>query len=449
MRTTEQQLEIGTDLRDFHLFSKPDKDGNQSAKDVFDSKIVEYLISHMDLMIYNNILYIYVGGVFVKDKDGRKIKSQIQALMYDEFKTSIRINRVYALLMCTISLVVTEEETNTYPAHWINFKNGMLDVISGRLKGHSPAYHSMNQIPHEYVVPEREKELTFCKFLESRMGEDDRQMLYEFFALCLNMDMSFQKMMYIVGGGNAGKSLTLEYINYIVGRENVSHISPQNLSQRFQSAFLMQNLLNSVSDISSKAIRDSNVIKQLSGEDAIPAEYKGGDVFSFYNTAKMLFTANTIPLVEDEQSNGYYRRLLIARMKDGDFIPDLKKNILKEAPEFIYFLTKHLKNVYERGRIFESGESKEELSMLRNISDSVQEFVDEVITECPGMKPKKKDVFNYYEMYCSAEKLESVGRNTFYQSMASKGFISGKSNGCEVFHNISISTQKIYLGQLG
>ena len=87
--------------------------------------------------------------------------------------------------------------------------------------------------------------------------------------------------------------------------------------------------------------------------------------------------------------------------------------------------------------------------MLRNISDSVQEFVDEVITECPGMKPKKKDVFNYYERYCSAEKLESVGRNTFYQSMASKGFISGKSNGCEVFHNISISTQKIYLGQLG
>ena len=43
-----------------------------------------------------------------------------------------------------------------------------------------------------------------------------------------------------------------------------------------------------------------NIIKQLSGEDAIPAEYKGGDVFSFYNTSKMLFSANTVPLVEDE-----------------------------------------------------------------------------------------------------------------------------------------------------
>ena len=188
------------------------------------------------------------------------------------------------------------------------------------------------------------------------------------------------------------------------------------------------------------------MIKQLSGEDAIPAEYKGGDVFSFYNTAKMLFTANTIPPVEDEQSNGYYRRLLIARMKEGDYIPNLKENIQKEAPEFIYFLTKHLKNVYERGSIFESGESKEEVSMLRNNTDSVQEFVDEVITECSGMKPKKKDVFDYYEKYCAAEKLNSVGRNTFYQSMASKGFISSKSHGTEVFRNISISTQKIYLG---
>ena len=446
MRITETQLEIGMDLKDFHLFSKPDKEGNRTAKDVFDSKIVEYLIEHMDLMIYNNVLYIYVGGVYVKDKDGRKIKSQIQALMYDEFKTAIRINRVYALLMCTNSLVVTEEDINTYPVHWINFKNGMLDVISGKLKEHSPSYHSVNQIPHDYVVPDQERELSFCKFLESRMAEDDRKMLYEFFALCLNVDMSFQKMMYIVGVGSAGKSLTLEYINHIVGRDNVSHISPQNLSQRFQSTFLMQKLLNSVSDISGKPIRESNVIKQLSGEDAIPAEYKGGDVFSFYNTAKMLFTANTIPLVEDEQSNGYYRRLLIVRMKEGDYLPNLKQKITEESPEFIYFLTKQLKNVYDRGAIFESQGSKGEVDMLRNSSDSVQEFVDEVITECPGMNPKKKDVFDYYERYCIAEKLESVGRNTFYQSMASKGFISGKSNGVEVFRNISISTVKIFLG---
>jgi len=434
------------DLKDFHLFSKPDKDGNQTANDVFDSRIVEYMIDHMDLMIYNNILYIYVGGVYVKDKDGRKIKSQIQALMYDEFKTSICINRVYALLMCTNSLVVTEEETNTYPAHWINFKNGMLDVISGELKDHSPAYHSVNQIPHNYIIPDQEKELTFCKFLESRMSEDDRKMLYEFFALCLNTDVSFQKMMYIAGTGSAGKSLTLNYIDYIVGRENVSHISPHNLSRRFQSVFLMQKLLNSVSYISSKPIRESNVIKQLSGEDAIPAEYKGGDIFSFYNTAKMLFTANTIPQVEDEQSNGYYRRLLIVRMKEGDYIPDLKKNIQKESPEFIYFLTKQLKNVYDRGRIFESQGSCEEVSTLRNNSDSVQEFVEGVITECPGMNPKKKDVFDYYEKYCAAEKLDSVGRNTFYQSMISKGFITGKSHGDEVFRNISISTQRIFLG---
>ena len=154
------------DLSQFHLVSE-----RGTPKDVFDSKIVEYLIKHMDLMIYNNVLYIYSGGVYVKDKEGRMIKSEIQKLIYDELKTSIRINRVYALLMCTSSLVVTEEETNTYPAHWINFRNGMLDVISGKLKEHKPEYHSMNQIPHDYIIPKQEKELTFCKFLESRMNE--------------------------------------------------------------------------------------------------------------------------------------------------------------------------------------------------------------------------------------------------------------------------------------
>ena len=47
------------DLKDFHLFSKPDKDGNRTVKDVFDRKSVDYLLEHMDLMMYNNILYIY------------------------------------------------------------------------------------------------------------------------------------------------------------------------------------------------------------------------------------------------------------------------------------------------------------------------------------------------------------------------------------------------------
>jgi len=82
------------DLKDFHLFGKPDKNGNRTARDVFDRRIVDYLLEHMNLMIYNNILYIYVDGVYIKDKDGRRIKSQIQALMYEEFKTVIRINRV-------------------------------------------------------------------------------------------------------------------------------------------------------------------------------------------------------------------------------------------------------------------------------------------------------------------------------------------------------------------
>ena len=63
------------DLKDFHLFSKPDKEGNRTPRDVFDRKIVDYLIEHMNLIIYNDVLYIYVNGVYIKDKDGRRIKS--------------------------------------------------------------------------------------------------------------------------------------------------------------------------------------------------------------------------------------------------------------------------------------------------------------------------------------------------------------------------------------
>jgi len=433
------------DLKDFHLFTKH-KDGTLTPKDVFDRRIVDYLIEHMNLMIYNDILYIYVNGVYIRDKDGRRIKSQIQALMYDEFKTVIRINRVYNLLMCEFSIVVKEEDLNAFPAHWVNFKNGMYDPIADVLHEHRPEYRSMNQIPHDYIVPEKEIELTFCKFLESRADPEDCKMLYEFMATCMNVDMKFQKFMYVVGVGNAGKSKTLNHVNQIIGNENVSHIDPHSLGKRFQNVFLMQMLLNCVSDISNKPIDDAKLIKQLTGEDRIQGEYKGGDVIYFHNTSSMIFTANQIPTVTGEDSNGYYRRLLIMRMGNGEYIPNLDKKITDELPQFIYFLTRRLHDVYMRGTIFESGGSKSAVEGLRITSDSVQEFVDMCITESIGMHPKKLDVFNYYEKYCKAEKLDSIGRNDFYRSMTAKGFIDGISHGYAVFKDISISTENIYLG---
>lgn len=168
------------------------------------------------------MLYIYKNGYYVKDKDGRKAKALIQALMYDEFKTSIRINRVYNLLMSENSLVVEEADINTFPRHWINFRNGMLDVLTGELHEHDPKYKAINQIPHNYVEQTEAKELIFCKFIETRISNvEDRQMFYEFFAYCLTVDVSFQKMMYLIGTGGCGKSLILEYVNHIVGQENM------------------------------------------------------------------------------------------------------------------------------------------------------------------------------------------------------------------------------------
>ena len=63
------------------------------------------------------------------------------------------------------------------------------------------------------------------------------------------------------------------------------------------------------------------------------------------------------------------------------------------------------------------------------------------------MRPKKIDVFNYYEKYCQAEKLDSIGRNGFYESMQAKGFVDVIYCGYAAYKDISISTENIYLGQ--
>ena len=125
------------------------------------------------------------------------------------------------------------------------------------------------------------------------------------------------------------------------------------------------------------------------------------------------------------------------------------KLIHEEDEEFIFFLIQNLKNAYNRGCLFESEGSKGKVLGLRHDSDSVQAFVDDCIVEAVGCRPKRKDIYTYYERYCNAEMLDSIGRNEFYESMEAKGIGRVKSHGFECFKDITISNDVIYLGELG
>ena len=401
--------------------------------DIVENSIAEYIIENYNIMILVGKPYIYRDGVFKSDEQGIYIQHLIKQLILPKLRSDSRIMRVYKLILKDYRLQVEIAQVNAYPKYWVNFLNGMLDVKTGILHKHSPTYKSVNQIPHNYKPGLDIEKSVFNKFLLSRIpDEDNRRMLYEYMGYCLLPDIIFQKFLILVGIGNAGKSVILNQQARILGADNLSAIPLQSLSERFTTASLLNRQCNICGDLSSVAIKDTAVIKQLSGEDLCKAEYKGGAVFFFKNRAKFLFSCNELPSILDDRSNGFYRRLLIIRFEhEGDFIPDLYERLAdeNEVEIVISHIVEGAKLALKRGKLFESGANLGEVSRLQEDSDSVASFINNVVIQDETSRVKRPDLYAAYIDYCKQEERISLGKTAFFKAIRTKGFREAKVQG--------------------
>lgn len=405
---------------------------NGIAYDIIDAAIAEEIISNYKIMIIAGQPWIYQEGVYKQDENGLFVQHYIKNLILWNLRNDTRTMRVYRLVLKDIRLQEKIENVNQYPSHWINFKNGMLDVKSGEIHTHSPNYKSIFQIPHNYIPNLDIHKSVFYEFLQSRMNEDNQQMLYESAGHCLLPDVVFQKFLVLVGNGNNGKTVILNQITKILGENNVSAIKLQELSERFTTEKLLGKQANICADIPSTALKDTSTLKLLTGQDLVKAEYKGGAVFFFRNKAKFIFSCNELSTVLDDRSNGFFRRLQIIRFHEqGEFIPDLYEKLAEEQEIeiLISYLVSRVKLALDRGKLYESRENIAEISKLREESDTVQSFLNNATTPNKEGRVRRPDLFAAYIDYCKNEDRISLGKVAFFKALRTKGCNEVKSCG--------------------
>lgn len=341
MRETEAQ---NINLLDFQ---KTGKNGN--PYDILDNKIAEYITQErLKMFVLNGMPYLYRHGVYERDEDGKILKAHIKALIWPELVTINRINRVYNLILADYRLSKNNDEVNRYPAQWINFKNGMYDPVSSQMHDHDPKYCSINQIPHIYDPKAVYKGSMAEEFYEGLIPDiADREMFFAYCGNCMNTDTSLQKFMVILGYPGSGKSTAINMLVDAVGRENVSSITLQDLNERFMPTELLGKLLNACADLPKKALDQVDAIKRIVGEDLVKGEYKHGKVFTFYSYAKLIFSANEMPISLDEKSGAFFRRLLMIEVtKKGPQIQGLKEGLEESMPGFIRECVDALSRMY-------------------------------------------------------------------------------------------------------
>ncbi len=412
------------DLQQFHNY-----DENGKCTSVCDVAIVEYLMDTEDMFVIDGIAFVYENGVFKEDANGIVLMNKIQACLYRNEIKAATIKRVYDLLIRQQALQSSFETVNNYPKWWINFKNGMLDVQEMKMHPHNPEYRSMNQIPHEFSFQPVKGENTL-KFLKEAVPDSgDRQMFYTYLGYCMTCDTSMQKFMMIKGEGGTGKSRLIALAEYIVGKPNYVNVSLADLNERFYPSNLFGKLMNSCADISTAPLNAVDVLKKCTGDDEIIFERKGMDANrSFRSYAKLLFSANKIPLNLDEKSNAFYRRLLILEMNVKPAKIDLRldEKLQSEVQFSIFMAVRWLHEMYEKGRIPESENSKRLVNELYKDADSVKAWLEDCMKPAAGARCSRTVLYDLYDKYCEENDRQAIGRAKFYKNLVDKGYKEGK-----------------------
>jgi P4 family phage/plasmid primase-like protien len=415
---------------DYLKFCFLSEDGKPKGINHF--KVFRAIKDSYHILIIGGTPFIYTNGVYLQDRSGARLKSIIRGYIFPDFIKSPLINNIYNLFLQDIELETNIDDCNLQPKHWVCFLNGFWDCINERLEQHDPKYKCLNQIPHCFECYKDISGAVTDKYLfETYPKADDREMLLQYFFYSMTAETKFQKFMVISSIGGTGKSTMLNLFNAVIGDENLSSISLDELSQKFASYGLVGKLCNVCADLDIDALSNASLLKQAIGEDRIRTEQKGHDALFCRSYAKMIFSTNELPLIKNEKSNAVYRRLLVLKIEKPPQVVDvdLSKKLINEVDYFIQILMQAGHRMYQKGCITVSEGSKQAVAQLWRDSDTTQAFLDEccTVTGDKSDRVERGELFRDYESYCEQFERQKLTKNNFYKSLRVKGLFEGKS----------------------
>ena len=306
---------------------------------------------------------------------------------------------------------VCEFLTNEAPAidevpseRFLNVRNGLVYVDSGKLHPHDPLHRTAIQLPVVFDPAARCPK--WERFVADVFPADcvAAGVPWEIVALAMMPTSSIQKAVLLEGEGANGKSVFVDALIAFIGNGNVSGLSLQQLEERFARVALLGKLANLCSDLPAKALSGSSVFKAVVSGDLISGEVKYGNPFTFRPFARLIFAANHLPTSSDV-SFAFFRRFLVVPFERtfDEKAPTTKRREvldaeLSEPGELSGVLNKALA-VLPRIRahgMTETPSMKAALDEFRDTTDFIRGWISRACVEGPAQVSKKSELVRAY-----------------------------------------------------
>ncbi len=328
----------------------------------------------------------------------------------------------------------------------INFQNGTLFIqpeleeINGKLYLKAITYSFYEHKAEDYfekVIPWNfdpsrnkipKKILNFLWYISNNN-------VFNFITLLEGMAWPFlpgypiQQAFTVIGEGNNGKSTYFQIIKMLVGEENVSTLTLQQLANAgkgrpFQIVELENKLVNIADDLPNRPLADTGYFKQLTGGSPVSGEKKFGSMFKFENQAKMYFSANRMPEV-NEDTLAWWRRFCFVILEKIIENPKEMQLVLKEfeteIPDLINFLIfAVLPNMIGKTTFTFTDTPELTKKTYESVSNTSIRFAEEKLKEDPHAETEKRKIREEYEKWCDRHNLIKETETKFWTTIKEK-----------------------------
>jgi putative DNA primase/helicase len=389
----------------------------------------------------NGFIYLYNGNYWSEiDKESFQSFLGNVALKLGVEKFTAKIHtfkdELFKQFMADSYLPTPKEKRNKV---LINLLNGTFEITpqNKHLRGFDRNDFITHQLPFEYN-PNATAPL-FQKFLDEVLPDPDKQKVFAEFCGYIFIKPSvlkLEKMLILYGTGANGKSVFFEILNALLGIENLSSYSLQELTNEngYYRAKIGNKLVNYASEINGKLQTD--IFKQISSGEPITARLPYGEPITLNEYAKLIFNCNELPR-DVEHTNAYFRRFLIINFDVT--IPEnmqdrqLPQKIIKSELSGVFnWVLKGLDRLLEQKNFSKCEAIDNARSNYEKQSDSVKMFIDENEYQTSTNYTTISELYGNYKGFCIEDGYKPVGKSNFMKRL----------------HHYKISIQRLSIGNV-
>jgi len=385
-----------------------------------------------EIWMYKEGIYVPEGASYIQEFARIMLKENYSNIIY-----SLVTDKIIADNYIDEKSFFENNNTQLVPV-----RQGLLNIFTKEIQPFSKEVIFFSKLDIEY---DSDADCPKIKqFFKDILGDErDIPVIQEIFGYLLLKEYRYEKCFMFLGEGRNGKSKAAELMKTFIGAKNTTSLQPSIFEDPGNSmtSKLYGKLANISIDINSSQLKNTSMLKSLSGRDLITADRKYKNPIEFVNYAKLIFGANELPITRDTKNAFWERWILLefpytfvskemydsAGKKEKKFLKIKNPNILeeisteKEMQGLLNWALDGLHRLTQNKSFSYKYSPKEVMSLWIRKSDSLNAFILDYCDIEYDKKIKKDDFYREYVRYCKKSKVKVFSKKMITVKLAEQG----------------------------